>query len=47
MVVSSSAVVAFKIFKVSMAQETVEVGGGAGLWRGKDGFLRCIVIKAS
>lgn len=35
-------------FKVSMAQETVEVeGGGNRILGGRDGFLRCIVIKAS
>ena len=41
---TSSAVV-FSNFKVSMAQETVE--GGRQDSGGRDGFLRCIVIKAS
>lgn len=43
---SSSAV---RLYSFSMAQDTVE--GGVGEWqdsgRGRDGFLRCIVIKAS
>lgn len=44
MVLLSSAVVVSN-FKVSMAQETVE--GGDRILGGRDGFLRCIVIKAS
>lgn len=44
LMLSSSAVV-FSNFKVSMAQETVE--GGDRILGGRDGFLRCIVIKAS